>query len=247
VEFEKEFESSSSSSNNLHQSESSNVETESSDDCISEQLTAPTTCLDPEELERLEERIAKANQLLLNLALSKGSERETILINSVLEKTFKRMKGVKFTIETNATEGGRKDQKVKGIVNLIGKDFLSIKKRNQEKFIPYYAIRSITHRESFNRKEPKESFLHLERSERQQLVLKFGKTVASSPALFDIFIGRSLHDFLHLQKERFITLLTDQEEITGYIKEITEDEVTITNDSIDKKVPFKKISVFYLL
>jgi hypothetical protein len=218
-----------------------------------EMLTSPTTCLDHSALERLEHRIKKANELLLDLALTGDHGRETVIANPSLEKAFKKLIGIKISIKTLwpvnilLPINFLHYRKVSGVITLVGKDFISIKSIWGERFLPFHSICFITHDEKDTKSEEDGKVLSdIDPCERRELVLKFGKSVVNSPTLFNIFFGHYMRDILRNHIGQPIIIRTGKKRYTGTINEVKEDKLSLkTRKGLDE-INFTEISIFSL-
>ncbi|OZM57118.1 hypothetical protein CIB95_06515 [Lottiidibacillus patelloidae] len=218
-----------------------------------EMLTSPTSCLEHDDLEILEKHIKKANELLLDLATTGDHGRETVIVDSAVEKAFKRLLGIKVTVKTvwpiNILFPVKIPwmKRVTGEIEMVGMDFVAIKSFYGERFLPFHSICLITHEENdFVEKEKNTIFDNLEPCDRRNLVLKFGKSVANSPTLFKHFFSPSIKDILKKQIGLPIIIRTTKKRYTGTIKDVTERKVLLDTKNGEVGITFAEISIFAL-
>jgi hypothetical protein len=193
-----------------------------------EKLPSPTTCLNKQELERLEERIHLANRLLIDLAVSLDHFREKVVIPSQLEKAMKGLKGKKISVEVNCESNKEDDILISGMVTLAGKDFLQIiDEAKINTIVPYHVICEVNSNERIDDVKEGKALLKLESCVRRELTFNFGNTVTSSPELFAIFFGRSLIHFLKSLINSEITVHNEGQLYTGILEKVTEEDFSI--------------------
>ncbi|MCI2255042.1 hypothetical protein L2D08_11765 [Domibacillus sp. PGB-M46] len=117
--------------------------------------------------------------------------------------------------------------KQSGRVQLAGRNFVLLKKKEQEVIIPFSKIQSI---KSFTRhpgldKGP--ALLDIDPALRRALMFKFGETVASSPELVHLFFKMTLPIFLLGYIDKKVKIVLAKKAISGHIHEVDEETVTI--------------------
>jgi hypothetical protein len=211
-----------------------------------DKFSSPKTCLDPEALARLEQRIKAANRLLSDLVLSHENNRETVLIDAALERAFIALKGEKVIIETSCGFTSTKSKSVFGVVCDVGRNFCSIIKNKKKLYLPYHSICSISHKEKLNldNVDGKKEGLKLDPCLRRDLTLHFGKTVANSPELFSIFFGHTLPSYLSSQKNKQVTIKTEEDIFQGSIHRIEDEHLFLKDGGSEVGISLNKICAF---
>ncbi|WNS80357.1 hypothetical protein RRU94_23050 [Domibacillus sp. DTU_2020_1001157_1_SI_ALB_TIR_016] len=126
--------------------------------------------------------------------------------------------------------------KQSGRVQLAGRNFVLLKKKEQEMIIPFSKIQSI---KSFTRhrgldKDP--ALLDIDPALRRALMFKFGETVASSPELIHLFFKMTLPIFLLGYIDKKVNIVLARNNIAGHIHEVDEETVTIVTAKRKQRV-----------
>ncbi|WP_050181967.1 hypothetical protein [Domibacillus robiginosus] len=137
--------------------------------------------------------------------------------------------------------------KQSGRVHIAGRDFVVLKKKEQEIIIPFSKIQSI---KSFTRhpglvKEP--ALIDIDPLLRRCLTFKFGETVASSPELIHLFFKITLPIFLLGCIDKKVKIVLSKKSIIGFIHEVNEETVTIvTPKKVKRIIPLESVHLVVL-
>ncbi|WP_197076594.1 hypothetical protein [Domibacillus indicus] len=126
--------------------------------------------------------------------------------------------------------------KQSGRVEVAGRDFVLLKKKEQEIIIPFLKIQVV---KSFTRhpgldKEP--ALLNIDPALRRLLMFQFGETVASSPALLHLFFKITLPIFLLGYLHKNVKVILPGQVITGVIHEVDQEAVTVISIKKEQKI-----------
>jgi ribosome maturation factor RimP len=190
------------------------------------QFSSPTSCLPERALLKIEEEIEKANQLLLDLGLEKDRE-----IREVLEKAFKKVEGLHVEVVLNTKKS------ITGTVYQAGFDFVILCKNHKEFLLPYENVKSIKKKVSYSKRRNEISLSKIDPCCRRDLTFHFGRTVAESPELIQVFFGLKLPIYL-LKKlcEKVEISLLDGKCLKGEIIHASKDTVTVMCEKERKDV-----------
>ncbi|WP_309090214.1 hypothetical protein [Domibacillus sp.] len=132
--------------------------------------------------------------------------------------------------------------KQSGRVQLAGRNFVLLKKKEHEIIIPFSKIKSI---KSFTRHpglEKGPALLDIDPVLRRALMFKFGETVASSPELIHLFFKMTLPIFLLGYIDKKVNIVLSKKAISGHIHEVDKETVTIiTAQKKQRVIPLDSI------
>ncbi|MCI2255559.1 hypothetical protein L2D08_14390 [Domibacillus sp. PGB-M46] len=244
---------------------------------------SPSTCLPEERQRALEEKIERANELLLNLALSNKQPKEgrvrsfegltgqwvEIVIDrrekldtekkTVRKVSNKRKKSVwkrkmmrnlvtrikrskKFLKNKHVVKSKALVRKCYGRVHLVGRDFVLLKKKENDIIIPLSKVHSIKSISRFTQPTNEPGLLNIDPCLRRSITFNFGETVASSPELIQLFFKMTLPIFLlHLVDKKITVMLLEKKE-QGIVQEVDKESLTLLTVKKEIKViPFHSI------
>ncbi|MHA6250883.1 hypothetical protein [Oceanobacillus sp. CAU 1775] len=193
---------------------------------------SPTTCMSSDETDLLEARINKANQKLLNLALS--GERG---VNEVFQNAFDGLQGQAVKVKLHSSSG--KKQSRWGRVILVGFDFVLLETKSEtEIIIPYEKIMKLKLRGRYRAPEDEAELEKIEPCFRRRLAFQFGKTVAVSPELIQIFFRLSLSAYLLLMVNKRVRVALENYSVKGELMNVYKDRITLRagKDKIEVKI-----------
>lgn len=197
-------------------------------------FSSPTSCLPKEQIREVDELIMKANQLLLDLGLEKREIRE------VQEKAFKRIEGLHVEVILD----NEQNQIVSGTVKLVGFDFVILLGESQT-LIQYENVKYIQTDGELSAPEYEENLSRINPCLKRDLTFEFGKTVAFSPELIQIFFGLTLVIYLMLVVEKNIDVIFKDGEIkSGKLCKVSSDSFSIVKEGEEKEIPLA--SVLYI-
>ncbi|MFT4412451.1 hypothetical protein ACLM5H_01200 [Fredinandcohnia humi] len=207
---------------------------------------SPNSCLPLDELEELEERIALANQLLLNLALSEQREP-----NEIFQRAFDGLVGQEVSIEIDCplAKNPEKNTIRAGRVFLVGFDFVVIRNRNdREVIIPFEKIKLINlDKGRFAEPIDEPQLLDIEPCLRRAITFNFGEKVASSPELIQIFFRLRLTIYILVLVSKKVKVNIDGESMVGNISEVHEESLTIKIKENNREIPLDNICFITVL
>ncbi|MFD2213357.1 hypothetical protein [Metabacillus endolithicus] len=228
------------------------------EECCPDQIPTPkypsaTTCL-PEEVQReLEERIAVVNRLLLDLALSgeQPEEARRAAFDGLMGQFIK----VKLTCEEKLLTKKRLTVKKKrelkkkliarrpqGCVDLVGFDFVQLRKDDQFFVVPFTKICQIKSDEPTCERMDEPELLNIDPCFRRALAYRFGETVSSSPELIQLFFRLRLSNFLLLLLDKKVTIKLDNHLVTGTVVHATHESITLCkNEKETREIPLAAI------
>lgn len=198
----------------------------------SPQLPSPATCLPPEEMTKLIEQIRDANELLLDLALSEDrSSRETY------RKAFDGLTGLRVEIADH--KGG----KVEGVVTLVGSDFLVLREDAHATLVPFDKIDGILPYGKYSEPYPVSEIGGMKPALHRELTFHFGKVVASSPKLIQLFFGIRLDIYLLLLEDKRVKVTLEDMIVEGIITDANKESITVDIKGERNVIPMEKISL----
>ncbi|WP_051556424.1 hypothetical protein [Alkalihalobacterium bogoriense] len=203
---------------------------------------SPNTCLPQEELEELERKISEANELLLSLALTRGNEEEGVLEQERLRTAFEGLKGKVIKVEVSK-ENQRRSLLVRGIVSLVGRDFVLLEDENYLKIIRLEDVCSIKSPTELCDVHEKQELIGIDPCLRRAITLDFGATVAKSPELIQIFFGIDLKTFLCFFEKRIVRVKTKKRVFIGRLIGMEPHEVIFRQGRRQKAVPVEEITL----
>ncbi|WP_017727769.1 hypothetical protein [Halalkalibacterium ligniniphilum] len=194
---------------------------------------SPNTCFPNSKLEDLEMRIRKANDFLLDLALSSKREK-----NEVFKKAFEGLLHQNLIVELDCKtkieegdneviEGSNNHTKLQGTVVLAGRDFTILKNKQNKLLIPYEKISLVKLRKSYHEPTPQPLLSKIDPCLRRCLTFQFGEVVSGSPELIQIFFGLDLKVYLLLMIDKKIKLVSEVDTIVGTLLDVYADSINI--------------------
>jgi len=193
---------------------------------------SPTSCLPLETLEQLEEEIEEANQFLLDLALD--DERTS---DEIFRDAFSGLEGLMVEIS-------RKTGKViKGKVHTVGFDFVVILDEEVEIILPYREIIKVKPSGRFAEPDDEAQLLNIDACLRRDITFHFGKVVASSPELLNVFFRMRLNIYLLLLESKNVKVSLDDTVIEGLVKKVHKETITIKSGNESNDISINNISM----
>ena len=162
-----------------------------------------------------------------------------------LKKKKKRRgkKNGKSNVISSVSNKKRAKDKLKGYVHLSGRDFVLLRRNNGTTLIPLRRIELIKARNRFAEPSHEPQLLDIEPCFRRALTFHFGKTVASSPELIQLFFRLTIPVFLLTHLGNKVKIKIEDDEIQGTLKEVNKESVVIsTRDETEKTIPIQSIS-----
>lgn len=122
----------------------------------------------------------------------------------------------------------RDNGKLKGNVQVIGRDFVLLRRNKVEILIPLIRVSLIKAHERFAHPDHGTELFDIDPCLRRDLTFNFGETVASSPKLIEIFFKLTMPIFLLIHLRKKVTIKLADEELVGTLKEINKDSLVIS-------------------
>ncbi|WP_047985566.1 hypothetical protein [Ornithinibacillus californiensis] len=198
----------------------------------SQTYPSPTSCLPLEQLKELKAKIARANRLLLDLALDNDRTPEEIFRNA-----FNGLEGL--MVEVDLEIGS----KLLGKVDTVGFDFCVLLDEEGEVVLPYRQIIKVKPSGRYAEPDKESSQIAIESCFRRDLTYYFGEVVASSPMLIQLFFGMRFNIFLLLVEARKIEITLDGETIEGFVTDINKETIVVKVGKDIKVISFNKIAM----
>ncbi|QUW23520.1 hypothetical protein JSQ81_08475 [Sporosarcina sp. Marseille-Q4063] len=198
----------------------------------SPQLPSPADCLPPDELAKLIEQIRDTNELLLDLALSDSRSS-----NETYRKVFDGLTGLRVEIANH------KDEKVIGVVTLVGSDFLVLRENRHTTLVPFDKIDGIQPYGKYAEPYPESKIDGLKPSLQRKLTAHFGEAVASSPKLIQLFFGIPLDIYLRLLEDKRVKVTLEDMIIEGVISDANKESITVDVDGKRNVIPIEEVSL----
>lgn len=207
------------------------------EDCCPErfpspQLPSPTDCLPPGELAILHEQIRDANELLLDLALS--DERSP---HDTYRKVFDGLTGLRVEIANH------KDEKVEGVVTLVGSDFLVLQEDEHATLVPFDKIDGIQPYGKYAEPYPELEIDGMDSSLHRKLTFQFGEAVASSLKLIQLFFGVPLDIYLRLLDDKRVKVTMEDMIVEGIITDADKGSITVDVSGESNVLLIEKVSL----
>ncbi|MDT8861056.1 hypothetical protein N0O92_12505 [Alkalihalobacillus sp. MEB130] len=200
---------------------------------------SPTSCLPEDVLEDLEERIRAANQLLLNLALSRrdrGAGGADVREEERLRDAFEGLLGQCIRVQVTK-ENRRRKLFVTGHLCFVGRDFVLLKDEKDKILIPLKNVCSIKHPKKFMEPIHRQELIGIDPCLRRAITLDFGATVARSPELIQLFFGLDLKTFLcFLDSKKRILVKTKNKSIVGSFMDIDDHRLVICKGNKENRI-----------
>ncbi|MBA2176083.1 hypothetical protein H0266_14395 [Halobacillus locisalis] len=187
------------------------------------ELPSPTSCLPEEETEELEEKIDKANQLLLSLALS---ESDDVTKQQTMMKLLDGIVGLRVRVLMQAEE----ETTVEGKLKLVGYDFALLEDDGVEKIVPFTFMKTVEACGRFAEMDHEPSLEDIDECFRELLVNQFGCVVSGSPELINLFFRIRLDIYLLLVEAKRIRVYTESDEFRdGLLTDVNKGSI-VTQD-----------------
>ena len=154
-------------------------------------------------------------------------------------------KAVKNNRKSTVSRGNKKrTREMRGYVQVSGRDFVLLRRNKEKILIPLRRVAFIKARDRFAQPMDEPALLNIDPCLRRAITFDFGRTVASSPELMEIFFRLTIAVFLliHLGKEVKIKI-EGNEEVQGTLLEVNKESVVISkrNDK-EQIIPIQSIS-----
>lgn len=159
-------------------------------------FASPNSPLPPKELDKLQECIESANDLLRTLGNPRDPDNLT-----ALRLRFRALRGTLMRVDVSCGNG---QETLLGVLHGAGRDYIRLSAVGEELFIPFKRICSIL-RDAVREGHDEENgpahgsntghgqeLSEIDRCLRRELVLHFGNVVACNPKLLEIFFGLPL-------------------------------------------------------
>ncbi len=198
---------------------------------LSPTYPSPTSCLPIEKLKDVEDEIAAANELLLDLALNERSSQE------IYRNAFRGLEGlyVEVTLNTN--------NKVEGHVQIAGFDFVVLLNEKQEVIIPYSVIDEVKLCGRYAVPIHEASLRDVDPCFRREVAYHFGEVVSSSPELLHLFFGMRLPIYLLSLEAKRIELTFDGIELKGFVTDVNKDSIVLKIEKELRIIPLAKLTL----
>lgn len=170
----------------------------------------------------------------------KYKNRKIIIKKGVKNKKVskRKRKGVVNKQVVNIAENGN----LSGVVHVVGRDFVLLRKNKKEILIPLLRINSIKPHNRFAQPFNEPKLLDIDPCLRRALTFNFGETVASSPELIEIFFKLTLPIFLLICLEKMVKIKVADEEFEGTVVEVNKESLVISMRNGEKRdIPFHSI------
>lgn len=118
--------------------------------------------------------------------------------------------------------------KLRGNVEVIGRDFVLLKRNKVELLIPLIKVSLIKPHDRFAQPIHEPELLDIDPCLRRALTFNFGETVASSPELIEIFFKLTIPIFLLMHLRKKVTIKIVDEELVGTLMEVNKESVVIS-------------------
>lgn len=196
----------------------------------SPQHPSPTDCLPPEELEKVRADIIKANELLLDLALTDNRPPD-----ETFQKVFDGLAGLKVEITTLIGET------IEGKVMTIGFNFVVLQDEQLETILPFEQIDNIKPCGRFAEPDHEQQLRDIDHCFRRDLTFHFGEVVASSPELIQIFFRISLNIYLLLLETKRIQVKVGEVSFEGLVTDVDKEIIVLKVDGESQVIPIDNI------
>lgn len=200
---------------------------------LHQSFSSPTSAVSLEETRVLNEYISQQN--LFKITSAEEARRKPLTL-----KKFFKMKRNQQVVISSVIE---KDVSVttEGKVAAIGRDFVMLTNLQKRIWIPYTAIESATIPFGFpTYSNPHQHHIY-DNQLQQNLVLKFGETVAKRDELIRQFFEESLQTSLHSWRDIWVKLNTLEKTFFGKIKESTKSGLTLQLFKTKTVIPVNNI------
>lgn len=202
------------------------------------EIPSANSTLSPEELERLEQCISAANELLLSI----GVERDEENFRS-LQKDLLKLKNqfVCVTVNCNEEEG----KTLNGLFLNAGLNFILLKSDiGNLLVIPFERLLFLEQANLLNRMNNQEQeLLNINDCLRRNLTLHFSEVVSKSPFLINLFYGLELKLFLTSYLDCFVYVKVDNEvmEKDGLLLNVNDRRVELEIDNETQGIDFDEL------
>lgn len=139
------------------------------------------------------------------------------------KKYFRRKSTVKTKVVTIRDNG-----KLRGNVQVIGRDFVLLRRNKVELLIPLIKVSLIKPHDRFAQPIHEPELLDIDPCLRRALTFNFGETVASSPELIEIFFKLTIPIFLLMHLRKKVTIKIADEEVVGTLMEVNKESLVIS-------------------
>jgi small nuclear ribonucleoprotein (snRNP)-like protein len=118
---------------------------------------------------------------------------------------------------------------IEGVVELVGRDFVQLKKKGQKFLIPYSKVCVTLTKKHYQLPVHEPSLIDIEPCFRRELTFNFGETVANDPELVQLFFRIKLSMYLKTSVGERILVKTDNERLQGIVRSIDSHNIIIDN------------------
>ncbi|PIC56026.1 hypothetical protein CSV80_16410 [Sporosarcina sp. P12(2017)] len=195
------------------------------------ELPSPESCLPLEKREEVDKKIAETNRLLLDLALDDNRS-----VNQTFQRAFDGLIGLEVEIINPL------DETISGVVVMAAFDFIELSRDDYKIIVPYEQVESIKASGCFSELLPKANLLNIGPHLRRKLTFQFGKVVASSPELIQLFFKIPLHVYLLLFEMQTIKVRVGGLLIEGVLVDLNKESIVLKLDQDTTIIPIEKIS-----
>lgn len=198
----------------------------------SPKFPSPTGCLPQEDLERVEEEIRAANELLLDLALAENRSPE-----ETFQKVFDGLVGLQAEVKTQT------NKIVEGQVTIVGFNFVVLKEKKLETIVPLEEITIVKPCGRLAEPQHESQLRAIDPCFRRDLTFHFGEVVASSPELIQLFFKMRLAIYLLLLEAKRICVHVEDKAVEGLLTNVDKEAITLKVKEAYKIIPINKISL----
>jgi hypothetical protein len=119
---------------------------------------------------------------------------------------------------------------LKGFVQLVGSDFVQLRKNGRTLIIPFSKICLVLSKKQFHPPVSRAPLADIEPCFRRDLTFKFGETVADDPDLIQIFFRIKLSMYLKTLADEKVTIYSNTGKLHGSLTGLEDGNVKLVND-----------------
>ncbi|WP_039042061.1 hypothetical protein [Sporosarcina sp. ZBG7A] len=194
------------------------------------QFPSPESCLPPDMMEKVEEKIVEANLLLLDLALEDDRS-----VQETYQKVFDGLIGL--DVELMNTEG----EIMVGRVVISAFDFVLLRHDKHNMVVPHNQINLVKPSGRYAEPFPDADLVYIDPYLRRKLTFQFGKVVASSPELIQLFFRIPLAVYLLLFEGKLVKIVIEETLIEGILMDVNKESIVLKSEEEKKVIPIEKI------
>ncbi|PIC80333.1 hypothetical protein CSV75_00615 [Sporosarcina sp. P18a] len=183
---------------------------------VSPELPSPESCLPLEKREEVDEKIAETNRLLLDLALDDNRS-----IQETFQRAFDGLIGLEVEIINPLNET------ISGVVMRAAYDFILLSREDYKIIVPYEQIESVKSSGYYSEQLPKANLKNIDPHLRRKLTFQFGKVVASSPELIQLFFKIPLAVYLLLFVDQTIKVRVGAVLFEGVLVNLNKESIVL--------------------